>query len=344
MAIFIGIQGLGQYLHRRGPYLYFYDGKCKGINEEIVKHSNEISLQFKMLKVFQVDWLDKRGQYPFTPKEEMNTMYLYYDGLKVEEKHNPDKQTIEYLFLKAVEYFNLNLDRKIANIGSKPFLINKNEQPILRKKLIDQKLPERKRRWLLRKKIILSDDNSEDLVKINNEFYISKIIKSHNKPKSNLATLGIDDLNRNKVQKAKKKFLSTKTHFQSTDIKNKLIKKCLNNIQNNFKRNSAKDEGEFLSKIQISKNHPDIQTMKPQNICHEEKTSHISQKIRNKKNFLNREDETLISIPRKSQKNYTRKNKEINFNLPVYFAQNKNSESNSNIHHKDSIEIKIDKQ
>lgn len=119
MAILVNTQKIGIFLNRNGPYLYFYDGKCGGVNGEIVKFGNVFASRYPKLKVFQVDWYDKITKHPFTDPSEMNKMYLYSFGNKIEEKLIKDKQTIDFIFKRTVECYNEHIEIKIHKQGSK---------------------------------------------------------------------------------------------------------------------------------------------------------------------------------------------------------------------------------
>lgn len=102
MSIPIDTTGLGRTLYRRGPYIYCFDGKCGGTNKEIVDYINDMAIKFPMIKVFRADWNDKIRKHPLTSIEEMNKVFIYYNGSKCNEKYIPSKETINLLFAETV--------------------------------------------------------------------------------------------------------------------------------------------------------------------------------------------------------------------------------------------------
>lgn len=120
MAKQISVEKLNRQLRYQGPYLYFYDGKCGGKNAEMVAYINFMANKYKKLKVFQINWEDKKRYVPSTPLEERDKIYLYYLGMERERMYLPDTQNIKEFFNKAIEFFNFNIERKAQNIGTRP--------------------------------------------------------------------------------------------------------------------------------------------------------------------------------------------------------------------------------
>lgn len=155
---------LERYLNRKGPYVYFYDGNCEGLNETIVKYSNEMASKFPQIKVFQIDWLQAIRNHPYIQQSDMNKLFLIFNGQKVEEKQITDIETINYVFKRAVETYNMNITRRAKNLGSNPYKIvekakNFNfEDFLLTEKIKNKKLKLRQKR-VLKKKININFDN-----------------------------------------------------------------------------------------------------------------------------------------------------------------------------------------
>lgn len=119
MAVLIDIEKLAHQLWRTGPYIYFYDGKYGRINQEYLKYIDELALKYKKLKVFKVDWNNKITFQPLTPLSEMKKIYLYFEGVKKEEKTITDREILNSIFGKAILYYNKFIDLRLKNIGTK---------------------------------------------------------------------------------------------------------------------------------------------------------------------------------------------------------------------------------
>lgn len=165
MAKQINTRVLEGFLNRTGPYIYFYDAKYEGINEKIVRYSNENATKFPQIKVFQIDWADTVKNHPNIAQNDMNKLFLYFNGKRVEEKLIFDMDHIDYVFKKAVECYNINILKRAKNLGSNPKKIsrktnNLNDRDIIFKELKREHKLQIQRKYLLKKRIrTISEDN-----------------------------------------------------------------------------------------------------------------------------------------------------------------------------------------
>lgn len=131
MAKEIDPSKLHDHLWRTGPYICFYETKNDEFNLKLVDYVNKMAKTYPDLKIFIVNWKKKRDFNPYTPDEEMNTIYLFFDGNEIEKMYCPNHLKINQLFEKAVNYYNQNIDRRIENVGSIIMRENLKETDIL---------------------------------------------------------------------------------------------------------------------------------------------------------------------------------------------------------------------
>lgn len=110
---------LSVYLWRWGPFIYFFNGECRGPNEEIVKYMNAMACVYPKLKVFEIQWKKQISRFPKTPFENLNKIYLYFDGLERMNETKPNENQIRNIFNTAVEFHNLKIERLANNVGTK---------------------------------------------------------------------------------------------------------------------------------------------------------------------------------------------------------------------------------
>lgn len=171
MSIKIEPQKLSLYLYQWGPLIYYFNGKCRGINENLVINMNTMSLVYPKLKVFEIDWKKQNLKFSRTKPEDFNKVFLYFDGQKQMEENAPNEIQIKNMFHKCIEFYNLKQERLAKNVGCmgkrKPKYLTDDH---INKNTIDYKdlkeIRKRKRVMLNRKLKILND---EEIARIKEE-------------------------------------------------------------------------------------------------------------------------------------------------------------------------------
>lgn len=173
MAELLEYNSLKRYIWRPGPYIYYYDNKKERKNQDIVDYVDEMACKFSTLKVFKIDWCEKVMNKNFISPDEINKIYLYFEGRKKEELFIDNRETIDYLFYKAIEYYNIHVEKKVANLGSRPFS-NAKLKPIEHKIITKPRIryPDtilrNRQTYLLKKKIEIPDHLKAKFSKFNN--------------------------------------------------------------------------------------------------------------------------------------------------------------------------------
>lgn len=119
MVIQLPAKRLANYLWQPGPYMYFYSGAFGGTHAEIMQYINYVSNIHPKLVVFEVQWRDP-SYYKYTSSiEDINKIYVHFEGEKKYEINNPTKQQIDFLFVKCIQFHNIKIEKQIKNIGSR---------------------------------------------------------------------------------------------------------------------------------------------------------------------------------------------------------------------------------
>lgn len=156
MIVSIPARKLKKYLWRTGPYLYFLDERIEGKNNEVFEYIEKMANKYSEIKVLKINCEDKNSFLLWTLQTESNKMYLYFDGEKIEDKILSDKDTVNSLFEKAVVFYNVKIDKKVKNIGTKSILNPRNyENPtkFKQEKYIRESNYKYRKNYLLKKKI-----------------------------------------------------------------------------------------------------------------------------------------------------------------------------------------------
>lgn len=170
MANKIQANKLDWFLWRPGPYIYFYNGNCGGLNSKIVENMNKMANKFQNLFVYEIDWKDIMEYRPYTKIKEKNSIFLYFNGKMIEDISKPDMVTINSLFEKAIEFYNSNIERRIKNVGMKSLRLELAKKVPLTKtenyKLNRCKMEMEWRRKNLQKQKIIKDPEPEKTLNI----------------------------------------------------------------------------------------------------------------------------------------------------------------------------------
>lgn len=175
------VKNLHKNLWHRGPYVYYYDGHGFEGNPEIIQTISNISSKYQNLIVYEADWYDQIKLYPSTSIKWINNVYLYFKGDCKLKLSNPNYKQIKDLFIEAVKYFNINCDITAQNIGSKMKLIepkNMENEKKLQKYLNTINI---KRKNILKRKIILSNEINEGKIYQNDVKHISTSFEDNKK-------------------------------------------------------------------------------------------------------------------------------------------------------------------
>lgn len=236
MAKKIHPKRLGFYLWNDGPYIYFFNGKCFGVNREIVNYLNFKANSFKMIKVLQIEWSHYLSFNPLSLPELMNNVYVYFEGEQKFELKAPGKEEIDSIFTECIEYYNTKIDKLVKNIGSKKKL-EKSEESLISTKTDKSKISDflnfqYRKRTLLRKKVCLK--GAEPLPPI-----IQPVLHKQQKPKYKRATKKSKKTEQLNMLSPSREL---KNHHQRNSVKNTQSKpiphpimpqNSLNNIQIN---------------------------------------------------------------------------------------------------------------
>lgn len=178
MAVSIDRLNLDRILWCHGPYFYFYSG-IGDENSSIVKKMNFMAEKFINIKVFSLSWESQIKKSPKTKIQDMNTVFLYCEGLLKQQEYLPNAKTIIVMYENAIKYFNAYMDIRVQRIGSTPLkdkstIKNISHKDYLIKTKIYNCHIRSKKRNLLQKKIIIAND----LIFLEN--ILSKIESSEN--------------------------------------------------------------------------------------------------------------------------------------------------------------------
>lgn len=245
---FIGLQ---HYLWRSGPFIIFYNSRCSGYNQELVKYMNFMAAKYPALQIFEIDWEEKKFYNAGTIDEDMNTVYIHSRSAIKAAEFCPDRNKINELFKKAICYYNKNLENRAMNIGSRGKRFNNNlpKLSLQPPNESEKKKLESRRKSILKKRITYRRDSflsSEE----NEKCKISK-----NNRKAEL----LNQINKNDVFTRNDSKENEKTDFYSFEHNHHVIKNfeepvfCLpNKIQRqreNLKRISGLSNSEFNSEL-----------------------------------------------------------------------------------------------
>lgn len=117
MARKLSAKKFNTYTYRHGPYIVYFDGKCKGINLEIVKTMNEMATKYKKLNVFEIDWNDQISRDRLTPIEYLNKIFIYSKNIRQIEDYSPEK--VNEIFNSCILKHNAHVKMCAENIGSR---------------------------------------------------------------------------------------------------------------------------------------------------------------------------------------------------------------------------------
>lgn len=164
MAIKVNPKSLKLYLWNDGPYIYFYDGNCGGINYKNLQYLNSKAKNYKIVKVLQIEWSEQLIFDYLTPKDAINTIYVYFQGEIKFKLNSPSFDEIDFVFLKCLEFHNNKIEKQVKNVGKRlekwcrerNIMKNSNNNS----KILEYLSPNLKyrRKYILKKKIEIKPD------------------------------------------------------------------------------------------------------------------------------------------------------------------------------------------
>lgn len=124
---------------------------------------NKMAAKYPQIKVYEINWGKKKMTHPITPDEEMNSISLYFQKNLRYKVSCPNDDEINNFFRKAIDYFNINIDNRVKNVGLrviqglKHLSVTKEEQlSVERRYELDSQ-----RKRLLNQKITFKEENLE---------------------------------------------------------------------------------------------------------------------------------------------------------------------------------------
>lgn len=115
----IEINNLKRHLVQFGPYLYYFNAHRQGRNFELVRKMNLWSKKYPFLYILEVEFDNTSKNKMNVRKNEINNIYLYYDGQKIKELINPNDNELKEIIHQSIDFYNKKLDRLSANAGNR---------------------------------------------------------------------------------------------------------------------------------------------------------------------------------------------------------------------------------
>lgn len=161
---------LSYFLSKPVPYIYYCNGECEGSNKILVINIKQMASKYPKLSVLELNWTKYKMFKQKKTDREINKVFLYYEGDKIEEFDNPNIEELNLIFKKCVNFHNRKNFKFVKEIESKLYVYHNNEPiPTYNCSLSRREITNlRNRRWRLLKRFIeLSDDESPFIVSAN---------------------------------------------------------------------------------------------------------------------------------------------------------------------------------
>lgn len=155
----IGYVKLNHYLYHKGPYIYYFNENCVGINQFIVEKMQSWSKTYPSLNILEIHLND------FEKKimNEYNKIYLYYDCQKVKELIEPKENDIKNIIYLCIDFHNKKIEALAENVGLGRNLIKRNDEK--KKRCVSDIIIEKrdscqiaKIKYILKQRIKIYDD------------------------------------------------------------------------------------------------------------------------------------------------------------------------------------------
>lgn len=212
----VNLYRLDYYLWHPGPYIIFYNGDCTGYNDELVKNMNTMAAKYPALQVFELSWEEKKTYTVGVEDEVMNTVFLYSHGQLREREFYPDKNKIDDIFKKAIDFYNQNIENRIKKMGcfGKKFEQNLPLSTLPQLVEFEKKKIERIKKHILKKKITFINDSLLPSENLEKSKLLLKNIKVENSIKGN------DNFSTNyeKIEKSKMCYLKPDSKKMKIDV------------------------------------------------------------------------------------------------------------------------------
>lgn len=111
---------LPRVVYRNGPYVIFYNGEGISTNNSLVENVKIFANKYNNLNIYEISWRDQVFFKPQTSLTQLNTIFLYYQGLLKSFKINPNKEDITDIIEEAIILHNMQIEKRVKNIGKFP--------------------------------------------------------------------------------------------------------------------------------------------------------------------------------------------------------------------------------
>lgn len=201
-------KNLYRYFWHPKPLIYFYNGNGMEGNNSIVTNMVKYSNKYSYINVYEILWIDQLNYNYYTNPKIVNFIYFYAEGKFKEKIENPNEDEIKELFEKSIKYFNIAIENKARNVGSRSQITaisenieSKNQDQSFRKMY---NLQESKRKYIRKRKILLSDNETTKNTKTDNSDFMMKSFdtlhkKQYYKPNSCIENKSFNDKIKNNL-------------------------------------------------------------------------------------------------------------------------------------------------
>lgn len=133
MIKFIDIKMLYTNICQLGPYIYYFNHDCNGLDVGIIQLIKYWSLKYKDLNILQINNDPKNSQKIKGYEKDAKKIFLYYEGYQITYINEPNVNDIKNIIYECIAFYNRKLLKLAANvnIGNKKGNYKNNYQDLL---------------------------------------------------------------------------------------------------------------------------------------------------------------------------------------------------------------------
>lgn len=221
MIRIIDVKRLRRFLSHEGPYIYYFNSLSGGKNYQIVERMTYYSKKYPILNFLEVLFIIGKNHKLKITESDMNKIYLYYQGKKIEEYFEPTEDEINYIINQCIIIQNKKLESLSENVGSGRK--RKTDEPKNMFLLSDIKIKKYDKSEICRMKTILR--KRIDIPKIDNINKYSRLLE-----KKKYTHIANKNENNSKISNSKNE-LSNKWKANVLAFKNNLIQKSNQSLE-----------------------------------------------------------------------------------------------------------------
>lgn len=118
MIKYIDVKFLNINLCQLGPFIYYFNNKCNGLDIQIIEKIKIWSEKYQRLDILEINFCEDNTRILKKLDTYLKKIFLSYEGKIIIDIHDPNENDIKNIICECIAYYNKKLLKMASNVGN----------------------------------------------------------------------------------------------------------------------------------------------------------------------------------------------------------------------------------